>query len=129
MHDILIAEDSSVLRIVLRRTFSLAGYSVKTAVDGLDAWQQAEEEDFRLIVTDQQMPGLNGTDLCQRLRQCDRFAETPIMMVTAKAYELNVEHLKAELGIDAVFVKPFSPTKLLSVVRDFLPAPIEASST
>jgi len=127
MHDILVAEDSSVLRLILRRTFSLAGFSVSTAVDGLDAFEQAQQEDFRLIVTDQQMPRLSGAELCQRLRQIDRYVDTPMIMVTAKAYELDHEHLREAFGISSVFVKPFSPTKVLQAVQQHLADPVQAT--
>ena len=114
---ILVAEDSSVLRLVLKRTFSVAGFSVMTAVDGLDAWELCKQHDFDLIVTDEQMPGLYGSELCQRLRKIERFAETPILMVTGKAYELDQTQLRTDLGISAVFVKPFSPTRILEAAR------------
>lgn len=121
MHHILVAEDSSVLRLILKRTFSLAGFTVSTAVDGLDAWEQTNRQDFSLIVTDQQMPRLSGAELCERVRQTDRFADTPIIMVTAKAYELDQTWLHTELGITEVFVKPFSPTKILQTAQRCLP--------
>lgn len=125
-HQILVAEDSSVLRIILKRTFSVAGFSVMTAVDGLDAWQICKQHHFNLIVTDEQMPGLYGSELCQRLRKMERFAKTPILMVTGKAYELDQEQLRKDMGISAVFVKPFSPTKILQAARSHL---AEASTT
>jgi CheY-like chemotaxis protein len=116
-HHILVAEDSSVLRLVLRRTFSEAGFAVTTAADGLEAWDQVQQHDFDAIVTDEQMPGLSGSELCERLRQHQRWARTPIIMVTAKAYELDRDLLGDHLGISTVFVKPFSPSKVLRAVQ------------
>ncbi|MEM1071011.1 MAG: response regulator [Planctomycetota bacterium] len=123
MHHILVAEDSSVLRLILERTFRLAGFSVSTAVDGLDAWEQAEQNDFSLVVTDQQMPRMSGSELCERLRQSERLSETPVIMITAKAYELDQQQLRDELGVVAVFVKPFSPTKVLHAAQHYLSTP------
>ncbi|MGB0596485.1 MAG: response regulator [Rubripirellula sp.] len=119
---ILIVEDSSVLRLVLQRTLSTAGFSVMTAIDGTAAWQLCMQHDFDLIVTDEQMPGLNGSELCHQLRKTTRFAKTPILMVTGKAYELDQTSLRTDLGISAVFVKPFSPTNVLRTVQRELAA-------
>lgn len=117
---ILIAEDSSVLRLILRRTFEEAGFRVTTAVDGADAWQRAQENDFDAIVTDQQMPGLSGSELCRKLRGLPQWARTPVVMVTAKAYELDHQRLRDELQIAEVFVKPFSPSKVLRALQQII---------
>ncbi|MDG2220045.1 MAG: response regulator [Rubripirellula sp.] len=119
---ILVAEDSSALRLVLQRTLRTAGFSVTTAVDGADAWQLCMQHDFDLIVTDEEMPGLTGSELCQRLRKTVRFAKTPILMVTGKAYELDQALLRTALGISAVFVKPFSPKNVLRTAQQELAA-------
>jgi CheY-like chemotaxis protein len=126
---ILVVEDSSVLRLVLQRTLSTAGFSVMTAIDGDAAWQLCMQHDFDLIVTDEQMPGLAGSELCHQLRKTTRFAKTPILMVTGKAYELDQTSLRADLGISAVFVKPFSPTNILRTVQRELAASSASSAS
>ena len=117
-YHILVAEDTSVLAIMLKRTLEGAGFAVTVAKNGREAWERAQEVQFDVIVTDQQMPEMSGTELCAKLRQLDRYAETPVIMVTAKAYELDTEKMHADLNIHPVFTKPFSPKKVLQVVEE-----------
>jgi CheY-like chemotaxis protein len=74
------------------------------------------------VVTDQQMPEMTGCELCERLRQDERYREIPIIMLTAKGLELELPRLRDELGITATFLKPFSPNEIVQAVEDCLVA-------
>lgn len=117
---ILVAEDTSVLAIILGRTFGGAGFDVTIAKDGQEAWEHAQKTRFDAIVTDQQMPEMSGSELCERLRKIDHYAEIPIIMVTAKAYELDPNHLRNDLHVAEIFVKPFSPKQVLESLEEYL---------
>ena len=61
-----------------------------------------------MVVTDFQMPEMNGAELCKRMREQSRWAETPIVLLTAKGMELDLVRFREELGVAEVFFKPFS---------------------
>ena len=74
------------------------------------------------MVTDQQMPLMSGSELCEKLRGAKEYSETPIIMLTAKGMEMELPRLRDELGIAATLLKPFSPKGLTEVVEDCLTA-------
>jgi CheY-like chemotaxis protein len=114
---ILVAEDTAVLALMLRRTLERAGFTVTITKNGREAWDKAQAIGFDAIVTDQQMPEMSGTELCEQLRQLQGYAHTPVIMITAKAYELNLSRVREELNISAIFAKPFSPAKVQQVLE------------
>ncbi len=97
-----------------------AGYSVRTAGDGEEAWQLIQDLVPDLVITDCQMPRLDGLELVRRMRSESRTAAVPVFMLTAKGYELSHEELASELAIMAVIAKPFSPRELLKRVEETL---------
>jgi len=80
---ILIAEDSITSRSLLRNILESAGYMVKTAVDGFEAFQLMQKESFDLVVSDVEMPRMNGFELTARIREHSEMAEIPVILVTA----------------------------------------------
>lgn len=121
-YHVLIAEDTTAMAILLRRAFGRAGFTVTVAKDGRDAWEKAQTIRFDLIVTDQQMPRMCGTELCRKLRRMDCYSQTPVIMITAKAYEMDFLRMSEQLKVSAVFVKPFSPAKVLRVAEQCVDA-------
>ncbi len=117
---VLIAEDNAALARVLEFTLSKAGYKVTKARDGEDAWASAQLERYDLVLTDYQMPRMTGFELCSRLRELEEYAETPILLLTAKGLEIELPQLCDELGIAATFAKPFSPSQVLKTVQQLL---------
>ncbi len=97
-----------------------AGYSVRTAGDGEEAWQLVQDQVPDLLITDCQMPRLDGIGLVRRLREDGRTTGVPVLMLTAKGYELSHEDLASELDVLAVIAKPFSPRELLKRVDSIL---------
>ncbi len=120
LNRILVAEDNPAMSRVLAFNLARAGFEVVTAVDGRDAWEQVQQVQFDLIITDQQMPHMEGMECCRRLRTLDNYQETPIIMLTAKALELEHQQLADELGVIEVFMKPFSPFQLIRFVQGCL---------
>ena len=117
---ILVAEDNLALSSVLRFNLERAGFNVTVAQNGREAWDFSQIDQFDLVLTDHQMPELTGVELCQRLREDERYARTPVIMLTAKGLELDLARLRDELGVAAVLPKPFSPIEMISTIEDCL---------
>jgi two-component system chemotaxis sensor kinase CheA len=114
---ILVAEDSITSRMLLKGILEGAGYSVKTAVDGMDAFTLLRAERFDLVVSDVEMPRLNGFDLTARIRADRKLAETPVILVTALASREDRER-GIDVGANAYLVKSsFDQSNLLETVR------------
>lgn len=114
---VLIAEDNAALRRVIGFTLTGAGFQATTVSDGMAALEEAQSTEFDLIVTDQQMPRMNGLELIERLRETPINAATPVLLLTAKGLELEFETLRDRLGVAAIIAKPFSPTELSAVAE------------
>jgi two-component system, OmpR family, alkaline phosphatase synthesis response regulator PhoP len=114
---ILLCDDEiAVLRAAefkLRR----AGYEVRCADDGQEAWEEIERQIPDLLVTDLQMPRLDGFGLCRRVRANPATRHLPIVMLTAKGFELTMSTAAEESGIYAIMPKPFSPRELLETIQ------------
>lgn len=117
---ILVVEDNAALSRVIQFTLSKAGYDVAQAANGRIALDLAQRQRFDLVVTDQQMPEMTGVELCTCLRDSEAYAQTPIVLLTAKGLELELPQLSEELGIAATFPKPFSPSQLLKTIHGLL---------
>ena len=124
---ILVAEDNAAMAGVIRYNLEKAGFEVTLARCGKTAWQLLESQSFDLVVTDFQMPGITGGELCQRIRQDERLAQLPVILLTAKGLELDLSWYKDELGVSDVMAKPFSPRELTLVVQQHLA--VETSDT
>ena len=114
---LLVVEDSITSRMLLKNILESAGYQVKTAVDGVDAFTILREEHFELVVSDVEMPRMNGFDLTGRIRSDKRLAELPVILVTA--LESREERERGiDAGANAYIVKSnFEQSNLLDTVR------------
>ncbi len=117
---ILVAEDERVMSDVIRFNLQRAGYEVTVARNGLDAWDHLQSRAFDLILSDYQMPGLTGVELCRRLRTAFAGWDVPFILLSARGLELNAACLHDELKILTVLFKPFSPRELLQMVANAL---------
>lgn len=120
----LIAEDNAALSRVIAFSLRKAGFATTVAADGAEALRHAELAEYDLVVTDHQMPHLTGVQLTARLREMDRFRDTPIVLLTAKGLELDADRLAADYGVAAVLIKPFSPTDLGKLVGELTSQPV-----
>ena len=114
----LVAEDDRALADILRLALSKAGYQVSVAHDGRKALQLAQASRFDVIVSDYQMPHLNGEQLLAAVRSAGASQRAVLLLCSAKTYELESERLRDELALAAVFYKPFSLHELIGVVRE-----------
>ncbi len=118
---ILVAEDNRAFAKALRFNLEAAGFSTTIADDGSQALQLAQQDQFDLLIADYQMPGILGIDLCRRLRQDERYARTPMILISAFQDCSVVELIEDIELLDAIFVKPFSMEELMSQIRTSLP--------
>src|SRR5437868_1123501 len=101
---ILIADDDAVSRLMLERTLRKWGYDLVVASNGEQAWEEMQKEDApKLAILDWVMPGLDGTQICQKARECAVTKSTYIILLTAM--DDVVEGLEA--GADDYITKPF----------------------
>jgi len=114
---VLIIEDDATMRRVLRDNFEYSGYVVETADDGEQGSRAALTGKADLIVLDIMLPGINGYEICRRVRE--QGLDTPIIMLTAKGQESDIV-LGLNLGADDYVTKPFSTRELLARVEAFL---------
>ncbi len=101
---ILVAEDSLLVRTQEKRLLEAANYEVVTAVDGLDGYNKLRNNYFDAVISDVEMPNLNGISLTKRIRQHEEYAELPIILVTSLATEED-RRRGAEAGANAYIVK------------------------
>jgi two-component system chemotaxis response regulator CheY len=113
---ILTVDDSATIRDMLRATLSDLGYRVVQAVDGLDALAVLETELPDAVITDINMPRMNGIELVGRLREDTRLRNTPILVLTTETDPLWKTQARAA-GATGWIMKPFDPTKLADAIR------------
>jgi two-component system, chemotaxis family, chemotaxis protein CheY len=118
----LVVDDNLALARVTQFALDRAGFETQVARNGRLALEAAQQSQFDVIVTDQQMPEMTGTDLCRELRQLPEYMDCPIILLTAKGLELELPRLREELGISRVFSKPFSPAAVVKAVEDLMNA-------
>jgi two-component system, OmpR family, alkaline phosphatase synthesis response regulator PhoP len=94
-----------------------AGYEVQTACNGQEAWEMIQKQMPDILITDCQMPQMNGLQLVRTLRSHSDTADLPIFILTAKGYELSREELISQWNVMDVIAKPFSPRELLQKVQ------------
>jgi len=100
--------------------FKRAGYEVFTATDGEEGWRMVLAHQPSLVITDCQMPVLNGLDLAERIKNHPATAGMPVIMLSGKGFELSSQDLRSEYGIVALLPKPFSPRELFQRVEALL---------
>ena len=116
---ILVVDDESHILHVLSLKLRNSGFCVDTAVDGEDALHQIAASAPDLIITDLQMPNLNGGELCQRLTEDPSTADIPVIILTARGYALGDEAAGLN-NVRQVVNKPFSPRTILEQVHRVL---------
>ncbi|MBY4677689.1 response regulator [Marinobacterium arenosum] len=106
---VLVVDDSRMARKVIIKVLNNLGiHRIREAVDGADALQQLEQNTFDLVITDYNMPQVNGLELTEQIRQSDNFNHLPIMMVSSEANDAHLCHV-SQAGVDAITDKPFEP--------------------
>ena len=116
---ILVIEDERDILDLVRHYLEKEGFRTRTVADGLAGLTAARQERPDLIVLDLMLPGMDGLELCKKLRADPATAITPVIMLTAKADETD-RIVGLELGADDYLTKPFSPKELVARVKALL---------
>jgi two-component system chemotaxis sensor kinase CheA len=113
---VLVVEDSITARALLKNILESAGYDVRTAVDGIDAITALKERQFDIVVSDVEMPRMNGFELTAKIRSDKKFGELPVVLVTALESREDRER-GIDVGASAYIVKSsFDQSNLLEVI-------------
>ncbi|HBP65922.1 MAG TPA: DNA-binding response regulator [Desulfosporosinus sp.] len=128
MATILVVDDEEPIQELLRFNLEKEGYVVCIATDGEEALTHVASDQPDLIVLDLMLPGMDGLEVCRRLRSNPKFQQIPIIMLTAKGEEIDTV-LGLELGADDYMTKPFSPRELLARIKARLRRPNSQEET
>ena len=113
---ILAIDDSASIRQMVNFTLKSSGYEVTEAVDGMDGLEKAKNKTFNLILTDQNMPRMDGLTLIKNLRALPQYKSVPILMLTTESSDAMKQQGRT-VGATGWLVKPFDPQKLIEVVK------------
>jgi two-component system chemotaxis response regulator CheY len=116
---IMTVDDSASVRQMVSFTLQKAGYEVITAIDGDDALSKLQGASINLVITDLNMPNLDGIGLIRQLRADARFKFMPIVMLTTES-QMEKKQAGKAAGATGWIVKPFQPEQLVAVVKKVL---------
>jgi two-component system chemotaxis response regulator CheY len=119
MATILAVDDSASMRQMVCFTLKQAGYSVVEASDGVEALELARRHTVNLVLTDVNMPNMDGITLVRELRQLDAYKFVPMLVLTTEAGQDKKMQGK-QAGATGWLVKPFNPAKLLATIAKVL---------
>ncbi len=116
MTKVLVVDDSNSIRDMVSFTLKSAGYDTVEACDGQEGLTKAQTSSFDLVISDVNMPIMDGITLCQELRKLASFRFIPILMLTTESSTDMKQRGKAA-GATGWLVKPFNPDKLLTTIK------------
>lgn len=119
MASILAVDDSTSLRQMVAFTLKSSGYEVVEAVDGVDALEKLRDRTVDLVLTDQNMPRMDGLTLVRQLRATPQFTKTPILILTTESSD-EMKQAGRAAGATGWLVKPFDPRRLIDVIGKVL---------
>jgi two-component system chemotaxis response regulator CheY len=120
---VLVCEDNSALSGVVCFNLARAGFEVTPVANGRLALEALTKESYDLVLSDQQMPLMTGIQLCEHVRQLPGYKQTPFILLTAKCMEIDIGKLKQTLGLTKALPKPFSPSELVTCIKEALTTP------
>ena len=118
-NNILVVDDSASMRQLVSFTIKDAGYGVMEAVNGKDALTKASAAKMDMVITDLNMPEMDGIELIKQLRGKTEYKFTPIVMLTTESQDGKKQEGK-QAGASGWIVKPFKPEQLLEVVKKYM---------
>ena len=121
---VLVVDDSITVRRVTQRLLKREGFRVALASDGLQALERLQEEKPAVVLSDIEMPRMDGFDLVRNIRADARLRDLPVVMITSRIAEKHRE-LARELGVDHYLGKPYAEDELIGLVRQYCAAQIE----
>lgn len=116
---ILVVDDTYTIRFLAEKTLMQAGYEVVLGVDGVDALAKAKETQVDLVISDINMPNMDGFALVKELRNLPSYAHIPIIMLTTESSKEMAQEGKT-IGVNAWAVKPFNAPKLFKAIEALL---------
>jgi two-component system, chemotaxis family, chemotaxis protein CheY len=119
MARILAVDDSPSMRQLVKLALSSGGHEVDVAIDGVEALSVAGKQQFDVVITDVNMPNMDGISLVRELRRLANYRFTPLLMLTTESTAERKQQGK-EAGATGWLVKPFDPDRLLSIVAKVL---------
>lgn len=120
MHNILIVEDSATIRSMIISTLESFGeFKFTEAPNGFEALKELPRDKFDLIITDINMPDINGLELVSFIKKSELYKNIPLFIISTEGSEADVKK-GMDLGVDEYIVKPFDPDKLQSNVLKYL---------
>jgi two-component system, chemotaxis family, chemotaxis protein CheY len=115
MQSILVVDDSASMRLMLGQVLRDAGHQVLEAKDGAEALEKVRGQSFDLVITDQNMPHMDGLTLTARLRSLPQYRSVPILVLTTES-DPSVKSAGRQAGATGWLVKPFDPVRLVEVI-------------
>ncbi len=116
---ILIVDDNPAMAKVISFNLAAVGYETVVASHGLLAWEILQQEHFDFLVTDYQMPQMDGRTLVRTIRESSQLRRLPVIMLTAKELELDGAIASDELQLVSILQKPFSPSELTQRIDSY----------
>jgi two-component system alkaline phosphatase synthesis response regulator PhoP len=116
---LLLIEDEEDIAALIKLQAEMSGYRLHVEVDGLNGYKTVEREKPDLVILDIMLPGMNGLDVCRKLKNDPDLKNIPVIMISAKSEEIDIV-LGLELGADDYVPKPFSPKILFSRIKAVL---------
>lgn len=116
---ILVVDDSSTVRKFVSVSLSMQGFQVVTACDGMDALEKLPAQKIDLVITDLNMPNMDGFELIKSLRESTAYKELPIVILTSLSDSLSKKR-SVELGVHSFLKKPFSLEKVQYEVAKYI---------
>jgi chemosensory pili system protein ChpA (sensor histidine kinase/response regulator) len=115
---VLVVDDSITVRRVTQRLLQREGYRVALAADGLQALARLQQERPAVVLSDIEMPRMDGFDLARNIRADAALKDLPIIMITSRIAQKHRDHAE-QLGVNHYLGKPYSDEELLSLVRHY----------
>lgn len=119
---ILVIDDETSVGTLLDISISQRGFHVETALSGSEGIRKARQRQFDLIILDVALPGMDGIEICQTLREIECYAETPIIMISSRADTVTRQKAR-RAGANEYLVKPFTSETLLRRMGKYMSRP------
>ncbi len=116
MKKILCVDDAATIRLLVKKTLEPEGFEVVEASNGHEAIHKSETEEIALFLVDVNMPVMDGFEFVKKIKETERYKNTPIIFLTTESSTQKKEMGK-KLGVNGWIVKPFDPPSLVKVVK------------
>ena len=123
-HHIHVCDDEAHIVLAVSLKFCKAGFQVTSDNNGQSGWESILRDPPHLLITDLQMPLLDGLGLVKKMRAHPDLKDIPVILLTAKGYELDEEELLSEYSVQRIVSKPFSPRELVAMANSLLGAAV-----